>query len=215
MVCTSCQISCMHFTQCHLLCVCSSEAAGILKQTLQDPQQVQNVCNAPSSAQNDQARVNLEVEPQHIEDCMDTFLSLTEEFGHLFHQVWQVLDGSDICSVHTMHCAVLALLVSLTFQKSSPGCCFCGQKHSIPCCPLYRWGVPCGCVLFHHPSYPRPSFDSSSASILNLDAGHCFCGQMHSIPCCSLYHWGVPCGCVLFHHPSYPRPSFDSSSASI
>lgn len=93
----------MHLTHCQSLCVCSSEAAGILKKTLQGPQQVQAVYKAPSSTQNDQASVKLEVEPQHIEECMDTFLSLTEEFGHLFRQVWQVLDGRDLCSLQSQY----------------------------------------------------------------------------------------------------------------
>lgn len=83
----------MRSTHCQSLhvYVCSSEAAGILRQTLQGPQQVQTVHKAPPSPQNNKPRVNCKVEPQDIEECMDTFLSVTEEFGHLFHQVWQVL----------------------------------------------------------------------------------------------------------------------------
>ena len=93
------------------LCVCSSEAAGVLAQQLQDPQQVQTIIRAPTGAHDGQARVNLEVEPQHLEECMDVFLNVTEAFGHLFHQVWQALDRSDLCSVHSQFVLFLHWLV--------------------------------------------------------------------------------------------------------
>ena len=133
------------------LCVCSSDAAGILKQKLQGPQQVQTVHKGPSSAQHGQARVNLEVEPQNIEECMDSFLSVTEEFGHLFHQVWQVLNESDLDVVHKVCSALLALLVYPSLPERFILALFIHQMRSLPCCFLHHWGMPCASVLYRHP----------------------------------------------------------------
>lgn len=117
------------------LCACSCEAAGILKQELLGPQQVQTVHQGPSNVQNDDGRIELEVEPQKVEECMDAFLSVAEEFTHLFHQVCHVVDEGDFVMLYQIvDAAALALSCALNALEVLALMLFLHQIHSLPCC---------------------------------------------------------------------------------
>lgn len=91
-------------------CGCSSKAAGLLRQQLQGSQQVQTALIAPSRVHADQPRVKLEVEPQQIEECMDTFLNVAEDFDRLFHQACQMLNSCVLfCCISIVYAAVCAV----------------------------------------------------------------------------------------------------------